>query len=153
MPAMAQFHLAFPVRDLEEARAFYKNLIGCSEGRATWNHVDFNMFGHHVVAHLAPNGAGDAIPSEFDGREVPVPHFGLNLEWTEWEQLAKRLETGGANFRDRPHVRLEGKIGEHATLFVYDPSGNALEFKAFRDPTQCFQIDPADLEHAASARG
>lgn len=153
MTAMAQFHLAFPVRDLEEARTFYLSLIGCTEGRATWNHIDFNMFGHHVVAHLAPDGSNPSIPSEFDGREVPVPHFGLNLEWNEWEQLAERLKNGNAHFRDPPHIRLRGKIGEHATLFVFDPSGNALEFKAFRDPSQCFQLDPDDLEHASKAHG
>jgi len=151
MPAIAQFHLAFPVKDLQAARAFYLGLIGCTEGRSTWNHVDFNMFGHHVVAHLAADGPGDTINSEFDGREVPVPHFGLNLEWNEWEQLAQRLQTGGARFRDPPHVRLRGKVGEHATLFVYDPSGNALEFKAFRDPSQCFQLDPEEVAHAAAA--
>ena len=152
MIAIAQFYLAFPVRDLEEARGFYLGLIGCTEGRATWNHVDFNMFGHHVVAHLAVDGPGKAIPSEFDGREVPVPHFGLNLEWTEWESLAERLKTGGANFRDPPHIRLRGKVGEHGSLFVYDPSGNALEFKAFRDPTQCFQLDPEEVAAEAAHR-
>jgi extradiol dioxygenase family protein len=147
---MAQFHLAFPVRDLDEARAFYLGLIGCTEGRATWNHVDLNMFGHHVVAHLTAQGPGESVNSEFDGREVPVPHFGLNLEWREWEALAERLKGGGARFRDPPHVRMRGKVGEHATLFVYDPSGNALEFKAFRDPSQCFQLDPEDVERAAA---
>jgi hypothetical protein len=152
MTAVAQFHLAFPVRDLDEARKFYLGLIGCIEGRATWNHVDFNMFGHHVVAHLAPDGPGKAIPSEFDGREVPVPHFGLNLEWAEWEGLAARLKAGGANFRDPPHIRLRGKVGEHGSMFVYDPSGNALEFKAFRDPRQCFEIDPAEVEAEAAHR-
>jgi extradiol dioxygenase family protein len=146
MAAVAQFHLAFPVCDLAEARAFYLNVIGCSEGRSTSNHVDFNMFGHHVVAHLINGGPAAPTASEFDGREVPVPHFGLNLSWSEWEALAARLERAGARFRDPPHVRLKGKVGEHATLFVFDPSGNALEFKAFRDPNQCFQLDPDDHE-------
>jgi extradiol dioxygenase family protein/acyl carrier protein len=148
---IAQFHFAFPVRDLDEARVFYKDLIGCSEGRSTWNHVDFDMFGHHVVAHLAPSGSDAASTSEFDGRDVPIPHFGLNLPWREWEQLAARLEAGAARFRDRPHVRHAGKIGEHATLFVFDPSGNALEFKAFRDPSECFRVDPDDVRARVEA--
>lgn len=147
----AQFHLAFPVRDLLEARAFYVGVIGCTEGRSDVHHVDFNMFGHHVVAHIAPknhdNPDNEAI-SKFDGRDVPIPHFGLNLEWDEWEQLAERLKHSGARFRDLPHVRLKGRVGEHASLFVYDPSGNALEFKAFRDPSQVFSRDPLDGEPA-----
>jgi len=149
MIAIAQFHLAFPVRDLAEARAFYVNLVGCNEGRSTWNHIDFDMFGHHVVAHLAADAPAEHATSEFDGRDVPVPHFGLNLGWSEWEQLAARLERGGARFRDPPHVRLQGRVGEHATLFVFDPSGNALEFKAFRDASQCFQLDPEDADIGA----
>lgn len=154
----AQFHLAFPVRDLQEARTFYIDVIGCTEGRSDVNHVDFNMFGHHVVAHIAPASAGaggdpdkgpekEAI-SKFDGRDVPIPHFGLNLEWDEWEQLAARLQESGARFRDLPHVRLQGRVGEHASLFVYDPSGNALEFKAFRDPGQVFTREPLSEELA-----
>jgi extradiol dioxygenase family protein len=146
MMANAQFHIAFPVHDLAQARAFYVDLIGCTEGRSTANHVDFDMFGHHVVAHLA---ALERVPttSEFDGRDVPIPHFGLNLDWLEWHALTTRLEAGGARFRDRPHIRHAGRPSEHATLFVFDPSGNALEFKAFRDPRQCFAVDPDDLGH------
>src|SRR5688572_2148504 len=106
----AQFHLAFPVRDLEESRAFYVDVIGCTVGRATSNHIDFDMFGHHVVAHLAPDGPAKTSMSEFDGNDVPVPHFGLNLEWDEWQELAKRLTDKGARFRDPPHVRLKGRI-------------------------------------------
>ena len=140
----AQFHLAFPVRDLQEARTFYVDVIGCSEGRSASNHLDFDMFGHHVVAHLAPASPDDERLSTFDGRDVPIPHFGLNLEWDEWERLAERLRQSGARFRDLPHVRLQGRVGEHASLFVYDPSGNALEFKAFRDPRQVFSRDPLD---------
>lgn len=147
----AQFHLAFPVRDLQEARAFYVGVIGCAEGRSDVNHVDFNMFGHHVVAHIAPENQGDEAISKFDGRDVPIPHFGLNLEWDEWEQLAERLQQSGARFRDLPHVRLKGRVGEHASLFVYDPSGNALEFKAFRDPSQVFTRDPLDESPAPGA--
>ena len=132
----SQFHLAFPVHDLEAARAFYRDLIGCRQGRETANHIDFDMFGHHVVAHLAPIAA--ATPSEFDGHEVPIPHFGLNLARAEWDALAARLTRSRCQFREYPHARLVGQLGEHDTLFVYDPSGNALEFKAFRDPAHVF---------------
>jgi uncharacterized protein len=138
--SIAQFHLAFPVRDLAEARAFYVDVLGCTVGRETWNHVDFNMFGHHVVAHLG--GEQRASASEFDGHEVPVPHFGLNLDRTAWEQLAGRLRRSRCNFREYPHTRMLGQVGEHDTLFVYDPSGNALEFKSFRNPSHVFTVDP-----------
>jgi hypothetical protein len=138
----SQFHLAFPVRDLEEARTFYTDAIGCIQGRETWNHIDFDMFGHHVVAHLAPESPR-AGRSEFDGHEVPVPHFGLNLEPEAWERLAERLTRTRCVFREYPHVRMVGQVGEHDTLFVYDPSGNALEFKSFRNPSHVFTIDPS----------
>ena len=137
----SQFHLAFPVRDLEEARAFYVETIGCRQGRETHNHIDFDMFGHHVVAHLAPE-LPPASPSEFDGHEVPVPHFGLNLERDAWIALAERLKRTRCHFREYPHVRMVGQIGEHDTLFVCDPSGNALEFKSFRNPAHVFTTDP-----------
>jgi hypothetical protein len=137
----SQFHLAFPVRDLEEARAFYLETIGCQPGRETANHIDFDMFGHHVVAHLVP-AAPRARPSEFDGHEVPVPHFGLNLPRQAWEELAERLKRSRCHFREYPHARLIGQVGEHDTLFVYDPSGNALEFKSFRNPAHVFATDP-----------
>ncbi|HWU86409.1 MAG TPA: VOC family protein [Kofleriaceae bacterium] len=141
-----QFHLAFPVRDLEEARAFYVETIGCKPGRETSNHIDLDMFGHHVVAHLIPDAAR-AAPSEFDGHEVPVPHFGLNLARADWAQLAERLKRSRCRFREYPHARLVGQVGEHDTLFVYDPSGNALEFKSFHNPSHVFAIDP--LHHGA----
>ncbi|HEU4727213.1 MAG TPA: VOC family protein [Kofleriaceae bacterium] len=147
----SQFHLAFGVRDLEEARAFYLETIGCRPGRETHNHIDLDMFGHHVVAHLVPSGPA-AAPSEFDGHEVPVPHFGLNLERAEWERLAERLKRSRCRFREYPHARMVGQIGEHDTLFVYDPSGNALEFKSFRDPSHVFTRDPAH-DGAAPAPG
>jgi hypothetical protein len=140
--SIAQFHLAFPVRDLAEAKAFYVDVLGCTLGRETWNHVDLNMFGHHVVAHLGAHEPR-ASTSEFDGHAVPVPHFGLNLERTAWEQLAERLKRSRCNFREYPHTRMVGQVGEHDTLFVYDPSGNALEFKSFRNPSHVFTIDPA----------
>lgn len=146
----AQFHLAFPVRDLEEARAFYLETIGCKQGRETHNHIDFDMFGHHVVAHLVADETR-AAASEFDGHEVPVPHFGLNLEREPWQQLAERLKRSRCRFREYPHARLVGQVGEHDTLFVYDPSGNALEFKSFRDPSQVFAIAPHDAAAAPGA--
>jgi uncharacterized protein len=134
---VSQFHLAFPVRDLERARAFYIDTLGCKPGRATANHIDFDMYGHQVVAHLVPAGPA-AAPGEFDGHEVPIPHFGLNLAQDQWTRLAERLKEARAPFREYPHVRLAGQIGEHLTMFLYDPSGNALEFKAFRDPGEAF---------------
>jgi extradiol dioxygenase family protein len=140
--SISQFHLAFPVRDLEEARAFYIGTIGCKQARETWNHIDFDMFGHHVVAHLVP-AVQRAAPSEFDGHEVPVPHFGLNLEQGEWHELAERLKRSRCHFREYPHVRMVGQVGEHDCLFVYDPSGNALEFKSFRNPAHVFTVDPS----------
>jgi extradiol dioxygenase family protein len=136
----AQFHLAFGVRDLEEARAFYLDTIGCKQGRETTHHIDFDMFGHHVVAHLVASGP-QATPGEFDGHEVPVPHFGVNLARDDWEQLAGRLKRSRCRFHEYPHTRLVGQIGEHDTLFVYDPSGNSLEFKSFRDPSHVFAVD------------
>lgn len=142
---MSQFHLAFPVRDLEAARAFYIDVIGCRPGRETANHLDFDMFGHHVVAHLVP-GEARAARSEFDGHEVPIPHFGLNLPHDDWCQLAERLQRSRCRFREYPHRRMVGQVGEHDTLFVYDPSGNALEFKSFRNPAHVFTIDPS--QHA-----
>jgi len=136
----AQFHLAFGVRDLEEARAFYIGTIGCKPGRETTNHIDLDMFGHHVVAHLVPR-APQLAPSEFDGHEVPVPHFGLNLGRDDWDDLAERLKRSHCRFREYPHARLVGQVGEHDTLFVYDPSGNSLEFKSFRNPSHVFATD------------
>jgi len=132
----SQFHLAFPVHDLEGARAFYLDAIGCKQGRETANHIDFDMFGHHVVAHLALRAP--PVASEFDGHEVPVPHFGLNLARAEWSELAARLKRSRCRFREYPHARMVGQPFEHDTLFVYDPSGNALEFKSFRDPALVF---------------
>jgi extradiol dioxygenase family protein len=145
----SQFHLAFPVRDLDEARAFYAGILGCRLGRSTSNHIDLDMFGHHVVAHLVRGGPTEAASSEFDGHAVPIPHFGLNLPADTWRALAERLMASTARFREYPHVRLVGQVGEHHTLFVYDPSGNALEFKAFRDPAHVFTVDPADASHTA----
>jgi extradiol dioxygenase family protein len=142
MTTMAQFHLAFPVTDLTVAREFYGGILGCPEGRSNDRHVDFDFYGHQIVAHIAPEGPGESV-SEFDGEEVPVPHFGLNLDRASWEALAARLRAAAIPFVQEPHVRLAGEVGEHATMFLRDPFGNALEFKAFVDPRQVFVPDDA----------
>lgn len=136
--SLPPFHLAFPVHDLEAARAFYVGLLGCSLGRedATW--IDFNLRGHQIVAHLVEGCAPDAGANPVDGDHVPVPHFGLVLEWEAWHALADRLRAAGTEFVLEPKVRFQGEVGEQATMFLRDPSGNALEFKAFQDPGQLF---------------
>jgi extradiol dioxygenase family protein len=131
------FHLAFPVSDLATAREFYGGVIGCAEGRSTDHYVDFDLYGHQIVAHLAPERPKTS-DSEFDGNDVAVPHFGLNLDWDAFHELLARLKTGRVHFVKEPHIRLEGKVGEHISMFVHDPSGNALEFKAFRNQDQVF---------------
>lgn len=136
--AMPPFHLAFPVDDLAAARAFYGELLGCSEGRSSPEWVDFNFYGHQIVAHLAPGEAGHRTTSSVDGNNVPVRHFGVILTMKEWEALADRLVRAGIKFVIEPHVRFKGQVGEQATMFFLDPFGNALEFKAFEDMTQIF---------------
>ena len=136
----APFHLAFPVRDLAEARSFYGGLLGCPEGRSSDAWVDFDFFGHQIVAHLSPAGAAPGS-NAVDGDDVPVAHFGVVLEWAEWERWRDRLRAAGVAFLIEPHVRFRGRAGEQATLFFRDPSGNALEFKAFRDAAQLFARD------------
>ena len=133
---MTPFHLAIPVRDLPGARAFYGGLLGCPEGRSSDRWVDFNFFGHQLVCHVVKTGdraAARAGSNPVDGHDVPVPHFGLVLEMPDWEALAARLNATGQHFVIEPHVRFRGEPGEQATMFLTDPSGNALEFKAFRD--------------------
>jgi hypothetical protein len=135
--ARPRFHLAFPVRDLAEARAFYGGLLGCPEGRSADDWVDFDFRGHQIVAHLAP-GEAAAATSLVDGEAVPVRHFGLILDQADWDALAARLTAGGADFVIEPQVRFKGEAGEQSTMFVRDPSGNALEFKAFADEAMIF---------------
>lgn len=132
------FHLAFPVRDLAEARSFYGGLLGCPEGRSSEAWVDFNFYGHQVVAHLSPEECGHRATSAVDGDNVPVRHFGAILPMDQWEALAGRLRAAGTQFVIEPHVRFKGQVGEQATMFFLDPSGNALEFKAFGDLSQVF---------------
>lgn len=135
---LAPFHLAFPVDDLDAARAFYGDLMGCEEGRSSNEWIDFNFHGHQIVAHLSPAKASDAATNHVDGHGVPVPHFGLVMEMEAWEALADTLRTSGTQFVMEPTVRFKGKPGEQATMFLRDPAGNALEFKAFADPAQLF---------------
>ena len=140
IPTMNQplFHLAFPVDNLTKARAFYGDLLGCPEGRSSPEWVDFNFYGHQIVAHLAPDEVGHRSTSEVDGDHVPVRHFGAILPMAEWQALAEKLHQAGTRFIIEPHVRFKGQVGEQATMFFLDPCGNALEFKAFGDLSQVF---------------
>ena len=132
------FHLAFPVHDLGAARQFYGDLLGCPEGRSSDEWVDFDLYGHQVVAHLAPEEARRASTNAVDGDNVPVRHFGVVLPMPEWEALAQRLAAARTSFIIEPHVRFKGQVGEQATMFFLDPSGNALEFKSFKDMASLF---------------
>ncbi len=135
---MQPFHLAIPVHDLAAARAFYGQLLGCAEGRSAPEWVDFDFFGHQLVAHLDPRQQPPVHHNRVDGDDVPVPHFGVVLEWNTWHQLAARMRTGGVRFVIEPGIRFAGEVGEQATMFFCDPSDNALEFKAFKDPARLF---------------
>ena len=132
------FHIAFPVHDLAAARAFYGGVLGCREGRSSDHWIDFDLFGHQIVAHLAPKGAGSAVENPVDGHDVPVPHFGVILTLADWQGLADKLRAAGTRFVIEPYIRFKGEVGEQATMFFLDPSGNALEFKAFADDGQIF---------------
>ena len=138
MTATPLFHLAFPVRDIAEARGFYGDLLGCPEGRSSEAWVDFDFFGHQLVAHLSPAECGLAATGEVDGDAVPVRHFGAILGLQAWQALADKLRAAGTRFIIEPHVRFKGEVGEQATMFFLDPSGNALEFKSFADMSQVF---------------
>ncbi len=138
MTALFPFHLAFPVTSLASARAFYGALLGCAEGRSSPEWVDFDFFGHQLVAHLAPGEAGLASRNQVDGDAVPVRHFGVVLPLDAWQQLADKLRAAGTEFVIEPHIRFKGEVGEQATMFLLDPCGNALEFKAFKDIGQLF---------------
>ncbi len=137
--AIAPFHLAIPVHDLASARAFYGELFGCPEGRSSHEWVDFDFFGHQLVAHLDSTATAHVrTHNPVDGQDVPVPHFGVVLGWDDWHALVARLKARNQSFVIEPGIRFAGKVGEQATFFLYDPSGNALEFKAFRDPSRLF---------------
>ena len=138
--AVPLFHLAFPVDSIAKARAFYGGLLGCREGRSAPDWVDFDFYGHQIVAHLAPDEVGHRATSAVDGQDVPVRHFGAILPMNEWEALASTLRRAGTQFVIEPHVRFKGEVGEQATMFFLDPCGNALEFKAFADRSQVFAM-------------
>jgi extradiol dioxygenase family protein len=135
------FHLAFPVHDLAAARAFYGGVLGCPEGRSSDQWIDFDLHGHQIVAHLDPAAKPVAVANPVDGHHVPVPHFGVVLTMADWEALADRVRAAGVTFGIEPHVRFKGQAGEQATMFFSDPSGNALEFKAFGDDAALFAKD------------
>jgi len=136
--SLTPFHIAFPVHDLAAARAFYAGLLGCPEGRSSDQWIDFDLFGHQIVAHLKPRMEPQLHHNPVDGHDVPIPHFGVVLPMQEWELLAGRMEAAGTKFVIEPCVRFKGQVGEQATMFFLDPSGNALEFKAFADLGQLF---------------
>jgi uncharacterized protein len=132
------FHLAIPVHDLEAARRFYGDVFGCEEGRSSEQWVDFNFFGHQLVIHWAPKADKPLHTNEVDSHNVPVPHFGVVLAWEQWQALADRLVAHRTQFVLEPGIRFAGQVGEQATMFLLDPCGNALEFKAFKDMGQLF---------------
>lgn len=137
--SLRPFHIAFPVDDLEAARNFYAGVLGCPEGRSAETWIDFDLFGHQIVAHLKPSVHGqERANNAVDGHDVPVPHFGVVLAQDEWESLAARLRNAGMRFIIEPYTRFKGQSGEQSTMFFLDPAGNALEFKAFADLSQLF---------------
>ncbi len=139
MNHMNPFHLAFPVKDLEQTRSFYKDALGCTFGRESELWIDFDFFGHQISAHLTPEEWVAANANEVDGEQVPVRHFGIVMKWDQWEQTAKILEDKQVGFLIEPTVRFKGKVGEQGTFFVKDPSGNVLEFKTFKDMDNLFK--------------
>ena len=136
--SLPPFHLAFPVDDLAAARRFYGELLGCPEGRSAEEWVDFDLYGHQIVAHLTAEAGRPRATNPVDGEDVPVPHFGIVLPMNQWKGLAARLERAGIEFVIPPTIRFEGQPGEQATMFFLDPAGNALEFKAMADPAKLF---------------
>ena len=138
MTGLRPFHLAIPVHDIAAARAFYGGVMGCAEGRSADDWVDYDFFGHQLVVHRVAGHRGVAGSNPVDGHDVPVPHFGVVLTMPDWEALRDRLVAAGTHFGIAPHVRFVGQPGEQATMFFLDPSGNALEFKAFADDSMVF---------------
>jgi uncharacterized protein len=138
MISLRPFHLAFPVHDLAAARVFYRDVMGCKEGRSSDHWIDFDFFGHQIVAHLDAAARSVSTHNAVDGHDVPIPHFGIVLTMADFDALAKRVEAHGIEFVIAPHIRFAGQVGEQATMFFYDPSGNALEFKAFADDAMLF---------------
>jgi len=139
MGKLTPFHVAIPVHDVQLARAFYRDVIGCPEGRSTEKWVDFDLYGHQFVIHYKPKAESEKTHTNaVDGHEVPVPHYGVVLEWQDWEKLAEKLKLHDIRFLIEPYIRFKGQPGEQATMFFLDPCGNALEFKAFKDLSQMF---------------
>ena len=136
--AQVPFHLAFPVSDLEATRDFFTDVLGCATGRSSDRWIDFDFFGHQVVAHLADAELNPAPTNPVDGKQVPASHFGVILDWNDWHTLADKLKSANVEFLIEPNIRFEGEPGEQATMFFTEPSGNALEFKSFRDMSQIF---------------
>ena len=138
---MSPFHLAIPVNDLNKCRQFYGEVLGCPEGRSDEKWVDFDLFGHQLVIHQKPDSSTieKQISNPVDGHDVPVPHFGVVLEWDKWHEFEKHLKTKNIQFVIEPYIRFKGKVGEQATMFFLDPENNALEFKAFKDMSQLFE--------------
>lgn len=139
MSKINPFHLAIPVNNLQKARTFYRDVLGCKEGRSSDHWVDFNFFGHQLVIHYKEQSNTQSSTSNpVDGKDVPIPHFGVVLDWDVFQEFSKDLRNKSVNFVIEPYIRFEGKTGEQATMFFYDPCGNALEFKAFKDMSQLF---------------
>ena len=136
--SISPFHLAIPVWNLDECRTFYRDALGCEEGRSDHHWVDFNFFGHQMVIHYKPKPDSDVHTNPVDGKNVPVPHFGVVLPWEKFHPFAEDLKEKGIEFIIEPYTRFEGQVGEQSTMFFLDPSGNALEFKAFKDMEQLF---------------
>ena len=139
--ALSPFHLAIPVSDLQTSLRFYEGLLGCERGRESADWVDLNFYGHQLVLHQVTTSEGRSASNPVDGEEVPVPHFGVVLPWPDFESLAEQLASRGAVFEIPPTTRFAGRVGEQRTFFLRDPSGNCLEFKAFRDPSRLFAAD------------
>ncbi|MEM9991140.1 MAG: VOC family protein [Bacteroidota bacterium] len=138
---VAPFHLAFPVHDIAETRKFYEGLLGCTVGRSAERWIDFNFWGNQISAHLVDDKETHEPTNAVDGKDVPVKHFGAILEWETWQTLSQKLKAHGIDFIIEPYVRFEGEVGEQATMFFLDPSGNALEFKSFKDFSQIFAAE------------
>jgi extradiol dioxygenase family protein len=138
MSTLSPFHIAIPVHNLDECRIFYRDILNCAEGRSSDHWVDFNLFGHQLVIHYKPKSKEALHTNPVDGKDIPVPHYGVVLPWETFHEFGKRLSAKGVQFIIEPYIRFEGQVGEQATMFFKDPAGNALEFKAFKDIGQLF---------------
>lgn len=138
MSSLTPFHIAIPVHNLDECRTFYREILNCTEGRSSDHWVDFNLFGHQLVIHYKPRANEETHTNPVDGKNVPVPHYGVVLPWNDFQEFSAELKKKGVDFIIEPYVRFKGEVGEQATMFFLDPAGNALEFKAFKDMEQLF---------------